>query len=164
MAMTLGAKRKLMRSASALLLAASVGVLVLSLRTEPIMNVLRSDGSSSPVQGLGVNGAEERTVQPGNDAWKKPLQRPLYDPPPPPPPKVVKKELPPIRTKLLGTIIEPGASRAMISLPGGGVEFRSSGEPLGPQDPEAVIAKINAESISVARGSETTELKIDRGY
>ena len=72
--------------------------------------------------------------------------------------------LPPLRAKLMGTIIEPGASQAMIGLPGGRVEFRSQGELLGPQDEGAVISRIGPASIEVARGDERTELKIERQF
>lgn len=115
--------------------------------------------SSEPTE----TSATRPSVDPASDAWRRRLRRPLYDPPPPPP-KIVKKELPPIRSKLLGTILEPGASRAMISVPGGAVEFRSEGDLLGPHDPDAKIESINAQSITVSRGDETTQLTIDPGY
>lgn len=102
------------------------------------------------------------SVDPKSDAWSRRLRRPLYDPPPPPP-KIIKKQLPPIRSKLLGTILEPGASRAMVRIPSGAVEFLSEGDPLGPHDPDATIEAIDAQSIRVSRGDETTQLTIDAG-
>ncbi|MEO0529370.1 MAG: hypothetical protein AAF266_02210 [Planctomycetota bacterium] len=52
----------------------------------------------------------------------------------------------------------------MIGVPGGAVEFRGVGDPLGNHDPDAVIESIGPSSIDVARGDETTELKTEAGY
>lgn len=49
--------------------------------------------------------------------WKKPLQKPLYDPPPPPPLKPVKEEPPkPPDVELSLTSIEDGKASAMLQL------------------------------------------------
>ncbi len=96
--------------------------------------------------------------------WSKELRRPLYDPPPPPPRKEAKRVLPPLRSKLLGTILEQTGSQAMIEIPGGKVEFRKVGEELGPHDEGATIKTIGPSSITILREDKTTELSIDRGY
>lgn len=49
--------------------------------------------------------------------WDRPLRQALYDPPPPPPPEVSPP--PPLRIKLLGTILEPGNSEAIVMTSGG---------------------------------------------
>src|SRR5262245_61000951 len=67
---------------------------------------------------------------PQDDAlWTKRLRRPLFDPPPP---VVQKKELPPLRVALLGTIIEPGNSMAIVAGPDGNMEYKRLGDRVGP--------------------------------
>lgn len=66
-----------------------------------------ASGSDSLIPGL----SEFRSV------WDRPLRQALYDPPPPPPPEVSPP--PPLRIKLLGTILEPGNSEAIVMTSGG---------------------------------------------
>lgn len=89
--------------------------------------------------------------------WSKQLRRPLYDPPPPPPPK--KKPPPPLGVSLLGTILEPGNSRAIISSAGGKVEYKRVGDSIGPTDSPAEIIEILGDSVVVRRGDESTTLR-----
>ena len=44
--------------------------------------------------------------------WSQPLRQALYDPPPPPPAPAAPP--PPLRIKLLGTVLEPGRSEAIV--------------------------------------------------
>ncbi len=57
------------------------------------------------------------TLPPAKDpVWRTPLRKPLADPPPPPPtPRAVAGKAPPLRVRLLGTIIEPGWSMALVA-------------------------------------------------
>lgn len=164
MALTLRTTRWLYRLASLGLLAGSAafGWLAVTTPAAPPRDAATSLTPSAPRTSSGENLAQR--VDPKHPAWRLPLRRPLYDPPPPPPPQVVVKQLPPLQAKLLGTILEPGASRAMIELPGGTVEFRAEGEPLGPQDPGAIVEAIEPDRVRIARGDEKTELTIERGY
>jgi hypothetical protein len=163
-ALTLRTTRWLYRLASLALLAGSAafGWMAVTVSIAPPREQATSPTRTAPQPSLDVNLAQR--VDPKHPAWRLPLRRPLYDPPPPPPPQVVVKQLPPLQAKLLGTILEPGASRAMIELPGGAVEFRAEGEPLGPQDPGAIVEAIEPDRVRIARGDEKTELTIERGY
>ena len=51
--------------------------------------------------------------------------------PPPPPKPVERKVLPPIRARLLATMIEAENSTAVLRLATGEVVFRKVGQPLG---------------------------------
>jgi hypothetical protein len=88
------------------------------------------------------------------------LRRPLFDPPPPAP-IVVKAAPQPLRALLLATVIEAENSTAMIKLAKGEVVFRKVGESLGPEEPSAVIAKIETGTISVRRGQEELRLSVE---
>jgi hypothetical protein len=93
--------------------------------------------------------------------WTRPLRRPLFDPPPPAPIVVVKPPPPPIRAKLLATVIESENSTAMIRLVNGQVVFHKVGEPLGPDEPDAVLTKIETGSILIRRGNEQLRLSVE---
>jgi|HubBroStandDraft_6_1064221.scaffolds.fasta_scaffold613028_2 hypothetical protein len=93
--------------------------------------------------------------------WERPLRRPLFDPPPPAPIVVVKPPPPPIRAKLLATVIESENSTAMIKLTNGQVVFHKVGEPLGADEPDAVIFKIETGSIWIRRGNEQLRLSVE---
>ena len=163
MALSLRTRSRLIRAATIGLLLAAVIVLWVGLSHSEVQEEIGTLSSAINVEPE-VQAAVSPRVDPDDPSWKVRLRRPLYDPPPPEAPKVVKKEAPPIRAVLLGTIIEPGASRAMIKLPGGAVEFRGLGDPLGDQDPGAVVTEIGPQSIRVARDEDVTELLIERGY
>lgn len=163
MAMTLRTRQRLIRILSAMLLLGCCAFAWLAIRpAQDLAEVTNQTNHSKSLPDATIT--KRKLVDPKSTAWQTELRNPLYDPPPPPPKVEVKKELPPIRAKLLGTIIEPGASRAMISYSGGAVKFRGVGELLGEQDPEAIIDSIGPSSIRIKRGDETTELTVDRGY
>lgn len=93
--------------------------------------------------------------------WSRPLRRPLFDPPPPAPIVVVKPPPPPIRAKLLATVSDSENSKAMIRLVNSQVVFRKVGEPLGADEPDAVISKIESGSILIRRGNERLRLSVE---
>jgi hypothetical protein len=93
--------------------------------------------------------------------WARPLRRPLFDPPPPAPIVVVKPPPQPIRAKLLATEIESENSTAMLKLVNGQVVFHKVGEPLGADEPGAVISKIETGAILVRRGTEELRLSVE---
>jgi hypothetical protein len=93
--------------------------------------------------------------------WDRPLRRPLFDAPPPAPKHVEKKPLPPIRAKLLATMIESEDSTAILKLGRGEVVFRKVGEAIGEEDSDAKVAKIEPSFVVVRRGDGETRLTID---
>lgn len=164
MALTLRTQRLLLRIVSLMLLA---GVGAFGWMAVTASQAPHSVAETSRIAAVSPKASDEKLkphIDPKQVSWRRRLRRPLFDPPPPPPPEVIVKQLPPLQAKLLGTILEPGASRAMIGLPGGAVEFRAEGEALGPQDPGAVVEAIEPDRVRIARGDEKTELTIERGY
>lgn len=143
--------------ASAVLIALSGYLVWLGSSERESVAVLAAEPSASinntPAAPDGVH-----PVDAEDKVWGRQLRRPLYDPPPPP---VVKKELPPIRAKLLGTILEPRAATAMIGQPDGSILMLGVGDTLGPQDSDATIQQIDVSSIEVARGEDVSTLKIE---
>lgn len=106
--------------------------------------------------------ATNKFVQVGQETrqqlWGKPLRRPLYDPPPPPPPP--KKKLPPLKVELMATIVEPGNSMAIVSLPDGITEYKTIGDTLGPKESPAELIKILADSIVLKREDQEVTLRL----
>jgi len=90
---------------------------------------------------------------------KKPLRQRLYDPPPPP--KVEKKPPPPkqLNASLVATIIEPNKSTAMMKVKNQYV-FRTIGEVVDPDIPEAVIEEIHPDHITIRRGNQTEKMLV----
>ncbi|MEM8784153.1 MAG: hypothetical protein AAGE65_15060 [Planctomycetota bacterium] len=84
-------------------------------------------------------------------AATRPLRRPLYDPPPavivPPPP-------PPLRLRLVGTILEPGNSQALLRSADGRIAMH----PLGATVDEATIDRIEPGRIVVTYHGESRTL------
>jgi hypothetical protein len=159
--MTLRRKRNALRLLAVALALAALGVGAQAWRTPPTTAQLPPVKSPRTADAFHKETLSKKPLSADENLWKKPLRRPIFDPPPPPPPEVVKKELPPIRAKLLGTILEPGNSQAMIAQPGGAVEFRTVGQPLGPQDDTATIVEITAVTVRVKRGEELTTLTVE---
>jgi hypothetical protein len=93
--------------------------------------------------------------------WDRPLRKPLFDPPPPAPKVVEKRVLPPIRARLLATMIERDNSTAVLQLASGEVVFRKVGDVLGTAEPDARIAQIEAGAICVRRTGDETRLVVD---
>ena len=126
-----------------------------------------------PAASPGQHGATSATaVRPGADmdsltmriatdedasVWNKRLRRPLYDPPPP---KPVKRTPPPLRVALMGTIVEPGNSMAIVSTRGGAVEYKRVGDSVGPEANPAELVEILGDAIVVRRDDETLTLRV----
>lgn len=161
--MKLRTKRRLMTLASVVVLVAAAWGF-LSAWNVPAWPeaTANAEAPAEASAGRGPTAAASAAWDPQSETWRRRLREPLYDPPPPPPPE--KKPLPPLRSKLIGTILQPGASQAIIEAPGGRVEFRSEGDELGPHDQEAVVVEIGPSSVKVARGEEVTELKVESPY
>lgn len=159
--MTIRRKRLLLRTTAGTLVLAAVGACAahwwpVSLRP----NVISTEPppASSASAGLVTS---SRSLAVDEAVWKRILRKPLFDPPLPPSPEIVKVELPPIRARLLGTILEPGNSQAMIELASGSVEFRTVGQSLGADDGDAQIIEISASAVKVKRGEELSTLSVE---
>jgi len=92
--------------------------------------------------------------------WDKRLRRPLYDPPPPTPKVAEVKKLPPLQIKLLGTIIEPGKSQAMLATPRGTVELKRVGDTIDSEQPPAELVTIERDRVVLKRQGDLITLEI----
>ncbi len=108
-----------------------------------------SDGRGTPNQvpaGVGSTPASLSTITDGSGNLDKivalarrPLRPPLYDPPP----RVVEKSPPPpLRITLLGTVIEPGQSKALLRNGAGEVAMVPEG---------AVVDQARIDNVEVGR-------------
>lgn len=162
--MTPRTQKRLLRACTMLVALASVYVVYLATqvgqsagpRSVPAPGEARPDDSTATTARL--------TPRFEASLWERALRRPLYDPPPPPPPKVVKRTLPPLRSKLMGTIIEPGACKAMIKGASGTVQMLSEGDKLSPPDGDAVVVGIDSDSVRIARGDDISVLRVESPY
>jgi hypothetical protein len=173
--MTLSATKRLLTSASLLILLAAMGILVWGFSSPKAGDSLGSHNLAEAANGPHrVKTASTSTNASGTDRTiqlaaagdlagllDRPLRRPLFDPPPPPPKIVEKRVLPPIRTRLLATMIEPDNSTAILKLPNGDVVFRKVGQMLGTDEPTAKIARIEAGSVCVSREGDEIRLLVD---
>jgi hypothetical protein len=87
----------------------------------------------------------------------RPLRRMLYDPPPPQP---EVKQLPALQVELLGTIVEPENSMAMVRNAEGGVEYKRVGDAIGPSDSPGNLIEIHGDSIIVERDSQRITFRV----
>jgi hypothetical protein len=173
--MTLKMKKRLLTALSLLIFSAAGGILIWGfcqapgaepagagesslasnakrlLKTSRSSSVTTDKSSTSPAVGLQSFAA----------LWERPLRRPLFDPPPRPQVVAEKKALPPLRARLLATMIEAENSMALLRLSNGEVVFRKVGQPLGAEEPTAKIARIEAGSVSVTREGNETRLLVD---
>ena len=76
---------------------------------------------------------------------QKPLQRALFDPPPPAP--VIAHAPPPPQVRLLGTIIEPGRSLAVLGEPGGKTALRSAGQFVANTGNTVVVVRVETDQV-----------------
>lgn len=82
-------------------------------------------------------------------------RRPLFDPPPTIP---TVKEAPPLAVRLLGTIVEPGHSRAILLTPDGKTELKAVGETAA----GAEVLNIQPDLVQVRYLQNTVDLRVPR--
>lgn len=162
--MTLRGKKRVLTMLSAALCLSAAGVLAWGFAAPQWPAV--SDDSAAvrrKPEGPGTDRVPDRRLASSDfeGSWQRPLRRPLYDPPPPAPKPVKKKPTPPLRARLLATMIEPANSMAMLELSGGDVVFRKVGETIGKEDADATIAEIRPGTVLVRRGEEETRLQVE---
>ena len=94
------------------------------------------------------------------------LRRPLTDPPPPRPvPRPVTPAPPPpptLEMTLVGTIIEPGNSLAIIADAAGEFDVKGVGESLELNPPGVSVKSIESEQVQLQYRGETSTVKLDR--
>ncbi len=173
--MTLKTTKRWLTFASLFILSAAAGILVWGFRPAEAIDSAETGSPSPAPTGNGLPHTTRLSPKavpinptspasrPNNLAalWDRPLRRPLFDPPPPSPKVAEKKMLPPIRAHLLATMIEPPDSTAVLRLGSGEVVFRKVGQPLGTDEPNVKIARIEAGSVSVSRDGDETRLLVD---
>jgi hypothetical protein len=119
---------------------------------------------SSPATNSTDKPQADKDDEPTREAFAQlldcPLRQALYDPPPPVP---EVKQVPPLQVELLGTIVEPENSMAIIRSEGGSVQYKRVGETLGPADSPASVEEIHSDAIVVQRLEERLTLKVRSG-
>ena len=114
-------------------------------KTFKIQNTVDNTSDATP-------GLKLRDLEP---LWSLRLQQPLYDPPP-----VVVAEPkfvpPPLGIRLLGTIVEPDNSQAILMAADGEIVFQRVGQTVG----DATIESITADAITVTYYEEILTLNI----
>lgn len=161
--MTLRTRKRLLTLLSLCLLTLCAGVVAWGLSEPQLASESRQPHTPQPSEARSpVAGEEPRVTASDFDPhWDRPLRRALYDPPPPVPKPVEKPPLPPLRAKLLATIIEPNGSQAMLELNGGQVVFRRVGDIIGPENEESTVSEILPGVIVVKRGDEQSRLSVE---
>ena len=155
-------KKRSLELATVGLLLATIGVARWGVRPLPHLAMPTKTDATSASQPLVVDAAA-KVASPSatnTELWLKRLRRPLYDPPPPPPPP--QQRPPPLRIELLGTIIEPDNSMAMVSS-AGSVAYVRVGDRVGPAESQAEIIKIQRDAILLERGEERITLRQGEG-
>jgi hypothetical protein len=132
-----------------------------ALSLEPVHTASKASNNRTPNKLVARVDSQPVTDTSFAAIWDRPLRRALFDPPPPPPRIVEKRVLPPIRAKLLATMIERDNSTAVLRLMSGEVVFRKVGDALGRGDPDATVARIEAGTVCVSRAGGETRLVID---
>ena len=95
-----------------------------------------TDGRGGDTGGSGVDGVDLVALRP---RLERDLQGPLWDPPPvPEPPPPVPPPPPPLRLRLLGTVVEPGRSRAIFMTGSNEIVFAGVGQTLENAEVEAI--------------------------
>jgi len=161
--MTLRGKKSILIIGSAFLWIAAAGVLAWGIRPPelPVKSHSAAEFDRSREKAANHPAAISLSSKDFEAYWDRPLRPPLFDPPPPPPPVVEKKPIPPVRAKLLATMIEAGNSMAMLELENGEVVFRKVGELIGPPNSEAKVAEIQPGTVIVRQGEDETRLTVD---
>ncbi|MFZ5828654.1 MAG: type II secretion system protein N [Planctomycetota bacterium] len=154
--------RFLLRSGSAVLAIASVGVLVWAARGPSIdspKHQVVSAPSKSPA-------SDDRVLRPLSDftaVWSRPLSRPLQDPPPvakPPQKPSRERASDPSRTRaatkgpgglaLLGTVLESGNSLAVLAESGGSLRVCRVGDTIANGGATLRVERIEFDQVTLA--------------
>jgi len=173
--MTLKMKKRLLAALSLLTFSAAAGILTWGFCRAPGVQSAGAGESSLASNAKGLpKTSRSSSVTTDNSStstavgspsfaalWERPLRRPLFDPPPRPQVVAEKRALPPLRARLLATMIEAENSTAVLRLASGEVVFRKVGQPLGAEEPTAKIARIDAGSVCVTREGNETQLLVD---
>jgi len=154
--MTVRTQRRLLWLAIALTLTASAWV---GWRTFTVEPNIRHDDSMTPstliTEPASLTHRPPLTLDQMQPHWSRQFRRPLYEPPPQKEekPKFVP---PPLKVKLLGTIMEPGNAQAILMTSNGEVVMPRVGDLVE----GAAIEAIDSSAITVSYHNQTIELKV----
>lgn len=151
MRFSLRIQKALIGAATCVCLAAAVVVVIWAARVPtPVVRVAQPSSAGSSH----MTTPATELQPPSRDQFARlcdvPLRRPLYDPPPP---KPEVRRPPPFVVELLGTIIEPDNSLAIIRTERG-VEYKRAGDQIGPPESPGRIVEIHANAVTVERSEE----------
>jgi len=153
-----------LRALGLLLLLAGAFVAAWGFRGECALPTVTSASDIRPKRSAQKTSVEQLpALKEFNPHWDKPLRRPLFDPPPVvvPPPK--KEPPPPLNVRLVGTIIEPGKTIAMLTNARNSLEFKQVGDTLGAGKALATITSIENSRVVVQYAGETVVLTMQDG-
>ncbi|MCC6680513.1 MAG: hypothetical protein IT445_06380 [Phycisphaeraceae bacterium] len=102
--------------------------------------------------------SDRLTAKDFKSVWSGNLRRPLYDPPPPSPEVKKAAAPPPMKFQLLGTILEPDRSQAIVTSADGQLVFPGVGDSVD----GAVIKEITADSITVLYYDQSVTLSVPK--
>ena len=122
-----------------------------------------STGSARAAKAPTTNPQAPLSLKEFEPHWNKPLRRPIFDPPPVviPPPK--KEVPPPLNVRLVGTIIEPGETVAMLANARNSLEFKKVGDSWGAGKLLATITAIENSRVTIQYAGETIVLTMQDG-
>ena len=118
--------------------------------------------------------AQESTFPFDESFAARPLRRPLFDPPPvaaaPPPkptPKVVERPTPPpappkLEVTLVGTIIQPDQSLAIVADASGEFDVKGIGESLELSPQGITVERIESERVTLRYQGRESTIELDR--
>jgi hypothetical protein len=162
MRLSLRTKKLSLMLATCILLGATIAVLAWGVRRQdcPAGASTQSARTTRPIDVPEADKNKEPSREELTQLLDRPLRQALYDPPPPAP---EVKQLPPLQVELLGTILEPENSMAIIRAEGGSVQYKRVGETMGPAECPASLIDIQSDAIVVERHEERLTLKVRGG-
>ena len=165
--------RRLLRAIALLAVIASVVVLFFALRplVKPQSTVGNPSDTSPSVESSVPDNAATKTRDLSEFAtvWNRRLSAPLYDPPPRPvAPKPIVETPKPVRPKpkkprsqlrVMGTMVEPDRSLAILSDSDGEIHVCAVGESLETPEGEVSIESIDVDRVTVSENGRSHELR-----
>ena len=116
----------------------------------------------SSIESVGVHSASTQSIPPlsaFDSVARLDLRRPLVDSPPPAKVTAVASNPPPaLSIKLVGTVVQPGHSRALLLLPDGKIEMKRVGEITA----SAQILEITKSTVTVSYLGSDVTLKLEK--
>ena len=119
--------------------------------SRPAVNTPQAQTNPQPSNGLAKD-----QIKPVTDRhWR----RRLFEPEPEPEPEPKEPEPPPLRVKLVGTIVEPNRTKAVLRTNDGRTLFKKVGQAIEGQPKPATLVGIEPELVKVKYAGEVVTLK-----